>query len=149
MMFIHLRRRGDMPPFAEGNGGVLERLVRGAEQASDGEEMFSLAATKKYTNARLRRAALFDLLSVTEEDVKRLPAYTVLLAASETGCAHLAAVKKSLPISLITKPSDERGLGEEARSMYRKAKEADRLYTLCRKDVPPSDTYLRCTPYIE
>jgi hypothetical protein len=40
-------------------------------------------------------------------------------------------------------------LGEEARSMYRKAKEADRLYTLCRKDVPPSDTYLRCTPYIE
>ena len=149
IMFVHLRRRGDMLPFAEGNGGVLERLVRGAEQASDGEEMFSLAATKKYTNARLRRAALFDLLSVMEEDVKRLPAYTVLLAAGETGCAHLAAIKKSLPISLITKPSDERGLGEEARSMYKKAKEADRLYTLCRKDVPPSDTYLRCTPYIE
>lgn len=149
IMFVHLRRRGDMLPFAEGNGGVLERLVRGAEQASDGEEMFSLAATKKYTNARLRRAALFDLLSVMEEDVKRLPAYTLLLAANAVGCTHLSSVKKTMPIPILTKPSDERILGEEARSMYKKAKEADRLYTLCRKDVPPSDTYLRCTPYIE
>ena len=149
IMFVHLRRRGDMLPFAEGNGGVLERLVRGAEQASDGEEMFSLAATKKYTNARLRRAALFDLLSVMEEDVKRLPAYTLLLAANAVGCTHLSSVKKTMPIPILTKPSDERILGEEARSMYKKAKEADRLYTLCRKDVPPADSYLRCTPYIE
>lgn len=148
IMFVHLRRRGDMLPFAEGNGGVLERLVRGAEQASDGEEMFSLAATKKYTNARLRRAALFDLLSVMEEDVKRLPAYTLLLAANAVGCTHLSSVKKTMPIPILTKPSDERILGEEARSMYKKAKEADRLYTLCRKDVPPADSYLRCTPYI-
>lgn len=149
IMFTHLRRRSDAEAFAEGNGGVLERLKRCADQASGGDEMFALAATKKYTNARLRRAALFDLLCVTEKDVKKTPAYTVLLAASETGCAHLAAIKKSLPIPLITKPSDERGLGEEARRMYAKAKEADRLYTMCQKKVLPADTYLRRTPYIQ
>ena len=149
IMFTHLRRRGDVPPFAEGGGGVLERLVRCADQASDGAEMLTLAATKKYTNARLRRAALFDLLSVTEEDIKQLPACALLLAANGTGCAHLSAIKKTVPIPILTKPSDERSLGQEAQSMYKKAKEADRLYTLCRKDVPPSDSYLRCTPYIQ
>ena len=149
ILFTHLRRRGDADAFAEGNGGVLERLKRCADQASGGEEMFSLAATKKYTNARLRRAALFDLLCITEKDVKQMPSYTVLLAASQAGCAHLAAIKKALPIPLITKPSDERGLGEEARRMYGKAKEADRLYTMCQRKVLPADTYLRRTPYIQ
>ena len=149
IMFMHLRRRGDADPFAEGNGGVLERLIGCADQASGGEEMFSLAATKKYTNARLRRAALFDLLCVTETDVKKTPAYTVLLAANKVGCAHLSANKKTMPIPILTKPSDERNLGEEARRMYAKAKEADRLYTMCQKKVLPADTYLRRTPYIQ
>ena len=149
MMFTHLRRRTDADAFAEGTGGVLERLVRCADRASGGEEMFFLAATKKYTNARLRRAALFDLLRVTENDLKRHPAYTVLLAADEVGCAHLAAIKKHVPVPIVTKPSDERGLGDDACRMYAKGKEADRLYTLCQKKVPPADAYLRRTPYIQ
>lgn len=149
MMFYHLRRRGAGDAYAEGGGGVLERLVHCADTACSGAEMFAAAATKKYTNARLRRAALFDLLSVTEADVKQMPAYTVLLAANKTGCAYLSVKRKDLPIPILTKPSDERNLGEKALRQYAKAKEADRLYTLCQTNVSPADDFLRRTPYIQ
>lgn len=149
MIFHHLRFRKNDDTFAEGGGGVLDRLVRCAADARSGEEMYALSATKKYTHARLRRAALFDLMAVAESDLKSTPAYTLLLAANKTGCAYLASHRKDLPLPILTKPSDERELSPEARARYAKAKDADRLYTLCQRSVAPADAYLRRTPYIE
>lgn len=149
ILFFHLRRRCEGPAFAEGGGGVLERLVRCAETTADGQEMFRSAATKKYTNARLRRAALFDIMAVEEDVLRELPAYTLLLGATETGCAYLSRNKKKFSIPVLTKPSDERKLDGIATAQYARAKEADRLYTLCQRSVAPADAYLRRTPYIE
>ena len=149
ILFCHLRRRCDGPAFAEGGGGVLERLVGCAETTSNGLEMFRASATKKYTNARLRRAALFDIMAVGEDALRALPAYTLLLGATEAGRAYLSRSKKKFPIPVLTKPSDERKLDGVASAQYACAKEADRLYTLCQRSVAPADAYLRRTPYIE
>ena len=149
LLFWHLRCRKNNDVYAEGGGGVLERLVRCAENSGSGEEMLSGASTKKYTNARLRRAALFDFLSVTEDHLREMPAYTLLLGADAAGCAYLSGRKKQLRIPVLTKPSDERKLDADASGQYARAKAADRVYTLCRKDVPVADAYLRRTPYIQ
>ena len=88
-------------------------------------------------------------MAVAESDLKSTPAYTLLLAANKTGCAYLASHRKDLPLPILTKPSDERELSPEARARYAKAKDADRLYTLCQRSVAQADAYLRRTPYIE
>lgn len=134
---------------ADGTGGVLTRLQSCAQKARNGAEMYALAATKKYTNARFRRAALFYLLDVFPEDISSLPLFTVVLAASKTGCAYLAELRKEASIGIVTKPSDAAKLEEPAQKQYGKLCYADRLYTLCMRDVMPSDYFIKKSPWIE
>ncbi len=133
---------------AEGAGGVLERLRNAAAYARDSREMFDLAATKKYTNARFRRAALFSLLNVSAQALARMPLFTVVLAANRTGCAYLAQIRKTAKMQIITKPSDIQSLSAEERKQYDKLCEADRLYTLCMQEVQPADFFLKKSPWI-
>ena len=65
----------DFENIAECRGGLGNRLRSAARQSGSAEEFFSLAATKKYTNARIVRAAIFALLGVTPEDISSEPAY--------------------------------------------------------------------------
>ena len=85
--------------------GLAERLIEAAQHATSLSEFFALAATKRYTTARLRRALLFGLCGVEPEDVRRPPAYVRLLAASRAGCEYLASIRKTCPLTIVTKPA--------------------------------------------
>lgn len=91
--------------YAECGGGVAQLLQKSAVNAGSFAEMMSAAATKKYTNARLRRAVLFAMTGVTAEDLHSLPAYVRLLAANEQGRRFLSEIRKSTKIPVVTKPS--------------------------------------------
>jgi hypothetical protein len=90
--------------------------------------------TKQYTDARLRRALLFGVLGVDEEDLRMMPAYTTVLGANERGRAYLRAWQKEHkddvgswpPLAVVTKPADAPDCRQKTL-----CERADALYTLC------------------
>lgn len=107
--------------------GMLERLSDAAESAKCYDEIILNAATKKYTNAAIRRAILSFVLSTKRESVKSDPLFTRLIGANERG--RMALAQSEIPI--ITRASDARLLCEEAKSQLELAKMADELYDIC------------------
>jgi predicted nucleotidyltransferase len=128
--------------------GLYRRMLKTAGKCSDGEAFFREAATKKYTDARVRRTALFAMTSVPEPDTLGLPAYTVLLAAGEKGRAYLKEHRKKTAFPILTKPADRDKLPPEAQKQYAWLVKADRLYTMCTDPVGEADRFLRMKPVI-
>ena len=135
--------------FFECDGGVFERLRNGAASSRGHEELFAKAATKRYTDSRLRRAALFALLGVKREDVISSPEVTVLLGASKKGRQHLGAIRKNGKIKIITKPSDDTGCSKLSGTQLNLMRRSDELYSLCLHEKVPAGEFLRRAPYIE
>lgn len=132
---------------AEAGGGLGNRLCAVANEASDLAELVALAATKKYPNARLRRAALFAATGVEKSHLSAPPAYVRLLAANDAGMAFLASVRKTAAIPVVTSNS---GIPTTAAANRQTelAKRAAALYALCfPKPVSPADL-LRQNPLI-
>ena len=116
---------------ADCGGGLLERLIHAAAIATDYQTLCRAAATKKYTDGRIRRALLYLLSGVTREDLLAPPSYLRLLAANERGRAFLAKTRKTRTVPVVTKPCDIEALGESAARARRLAAIADGLYALC------------------
>lgn len=125
---------------ADCGGGLLERLVGAAIVATDYQSLCSEAATKKYTDGRIRRALLYLLAGVTYEDLSAPPAYLQLLGANERGRAFLSATRKTREIPAVTKPADIAALGEMAARQRALSAVAKGLYALCMLcPVSPAD----------
>ena len=106
-------------------------------------DFFSLASTKKYTDSRLRRAALYSILGVTKNDLAVPPSFTHLLAANDTGRDYLSELYDA-EIRVITKPSDV----PESRQIALERK-ADELYSLCSDPPAAKGRFVKSTPYME
>ncbi len=133
---------------AEMSDGLEYRLCECAAAATSLDELFSLAATKKYTNARIRRAVISSLLGVSEADMKALPAYTAVLGANKTGLEILKEMKKSARIPVITKPADYKCHGERVTAAFEKAQRAHALYSLSLEKKESADGFMKFTPVI-
>lgn len=134
------------PELRETSGGVYERLCRSAYRTASGTAFFEAAACKKYTNARLRRAALFCATAVTDALLAEMPRYTLLLAANEKGCAWLGRRKKSMELSIVTKPADFQKLPGRTQAQLAILHRADAFYAyLMGRD---GGYFLRTSPYI-
>ena len=132
---------------AEASGGVGNRLQAAANEATDLSSLLAIAATKKYPNARLRRALLFLLTGVKREELFAPPAYTRLLAANKTGRAFLSAVRKTADIPVVTSNA---GVPDfpAARRQEELAKKATSLYALCLPRPTSPAELLRQNPLI-
>lgn len=116
--------------FAECGGGLLERLVRAAAQASDYRSLCLGAATKRYTDGRIRRALLCLLAGVRTADLTAHPAYLRLLGANARGREFLAATAKRRTVPVVTRPSDIKALGAAAERQQALSLAADGLYAI-------------------
>ncbi len=126
---------------AEGGYGVAERLSKAAKDAESIEQVFKKAASSAYTDAKLRRALLFSLLGVADEDLKASPSYTQLLAADKTGLKKLSAARKESKITVITKPAD-------APERFDTERRADELYCMLTPKTLRCGEYIRRAPFI-
>ncbi len=133
-----------------GLGNGLEyRLCECASKSQTLEEMFSLAATKRYPDATIRRAVIAAILGVKYADLDGGVAYTTVLGANERGRMLLASLRKSgLPI--LTKPSDidmlcvRHKVNEHAiRRQAELSARADALYSLCLPSAGAADRYIK------
>ena len=100
-------RAGDLPEhIADCGGGLLSHLAKAAYRATDYVTLCTEAATKRYTNGRLRRAMLYLLSGVTREDLLASPAYLRLLGANGQGREYLAGTRKTRTVPVITKTAE-------------------------------------------
>ncbi len=124
------------------SGGLGRRMAELSHMATTLEEFIRLCVTKKYTESRIRRGILFAMTGVTTEDLRREPAYAVLLAANDTGCRFLADRKKERRVSVVTCHADL-PRGEDATRQEALTRAAFALYGLTLPRALSTDTFLR------
>ena len=130
-MLLHTYRR--TPPevlarYAGLEGGLAGRLCSAARHAHDAAELFSLAATKKYTHAAIRRAALYGCFGITQDMLRAAPSYTVLLAYSDRASALLRRAKKEGTIPVLSRPAAYKKLPGDAQEAFLRSLSADAVY---------------------
>ncbi len=145
--FFRMCDPASLEDIAELGGGLGNRMAQLSQRATTAEELLALCATKKYTDARLRRGILFALTRVREQELRRKIAYVRLLAANRTGCAYLASVRKSATVPVVTRQTD---LPEspEARAQFAMESRAAALYAMTLPTRESGETLLRRTPVI-
>ena len=153
MPFYHalyrLKSPDELAGVAEWGGGLAGHICRVAREAPTPEAFFDGLRTKQYTDARLRRALLFGALGVTEEDLRALPHFVSLLAATKRGCAYLKAWQRAHrdadeDFSVVTKPADApKGHTRDL------AERADALFTLCYPHPTSAGHLYTKTPFIQ
>ena len=151
MMYYRLYDGIENNCFAECDGGVLERIIKVANESATAEDFFKGLSTKRYTDAKLRRAVLFGLCRVYREDVfmQSLPTYTTLLAANPKGRELLSSTRRKDRITVVTKPADVSLLGEEAsKRQAALSSKLDKIYGFCLKKSRASGEYVKKKPYI-
>ena len=134
---------------AECEGGLGYRLRRIAGECDSGAELLRLAATKKYTDARIRRAVLYSIFGITRDMLKEPPLYTTILGIGKSGAGILKGLKKSDSIEILTKAADFCKLSDKARRQFDITASADRLYTMLMGQSCPEEYFLSVTPYVE
>ncbi len=141
--------RCDIENSAEAEGGLGYRLRRIAGECADGTEMLRLVATKKYTDARIRRAALYSVLGITRDQVRGVPLYTTVLGIGKNGGTILKQIKKNGSMEVLTKAAHHVKLSYAAQEQFRIAAAADRMYTALMTGNVPEEYFLSVTPYVE
>ena len=94
-------------------------------------ELFSAVATKKYTDARIRRAFNFAFLGVEREELLSMPEYSMLLASSAEGRNVLRELSKKAEISILATKSAHNKLSGVSEKQYRMSEKADIAYSFC------------------
>lgn len=144
LAYFRLLKPSDFENTAEAQGGVANRLIYAANEGTSFADMLSKAQTKRYTDARLRRAVLFGITRTKTEELKALPTYTALLAANERGRALLAQNKRNGGITVITKPaSAPRGTAQFELNVRLEA-----LYGTARRQKLSASAFLKKSAYV-
>lgn len=129
-------------------GGLYNRLISAARGSVSISELVRLSETKRYTNARIRRAVLFSYLGVTSSKAKALPAYTQVLASDKVGFGILARARKSSAIPILTKPTDTDKLCDVAKEQKTLCDKVDILFGFATKKKRPMREMLSRTPFV-
>ena len=111
--------------------GLPARLVRAAREATTLEAFYTLAKTKRYTHARLRRLAAGAFLGLKKEDRPTAVPYVRVLGLNERGQSLLKQMKKSCSLPILTKPAQARDLDGPARALFEAECRYTDLFGLC------------------
>lgn len=128
--------------------GLPERLVRAARQALSLDEFYTLAKTKRYTHARLRRLALSAFLGLTI-DRPALPPYVRVLGLNRRGQALLKRMKDVCTLPILTKPAQAKTLTGPARQLFEAEARYTDLYGLCFPTPKPCGAEWTTSPVVD
>lgn len=127
MKLSALRRAHAVGQALGGERAALERLCAVADRVRTLEGLFAAAASKRCTDASLRRAALYALTDTTKTMLEQAPAYTRLFAANARGRAVLASAPRGY---VLTKPADADKLADGG-AQFAATFAAERAFALC------------------
>jgi predicted nucleotidyltransferase len=107
MLLYALRMGGSLPDKAE---GLDNRMRKAAFSSGTAEEFFAAVKCKRYTMARIKRAAMQALLGITEEDILSLraaqPVYARLLGYTRRLEGLVGELARRARIPFVTHPAD-------------------------------------------
>lgn len=115
--------------------GIENRIISAAEKAKSLEELYSLAKTKRYSHARIRRIILSYFLGFTAEDSALSVPYIRVTGFNEKGAELLRKAKDSARLPVITKTSDIVYLDENAQRIFSLECSAGNIFALCFDEV--------------
>ena len=117
--------------------GIENRIHDAAKQARSLDELFTLAKTKRYPHARIRRIVLASFLGITKKAGEGQSPYIKVLAMNEKGREILREAKKKASLPIITKAADAEKLNESAKKMYELESVFTDIYSLAAPEVQP------------
>lgn len=142
--FFRVSDVGDFDEICDAGGGIGNRLIRAARESVTYDSMLEYAKTKRYTDAKLRRAIIFCMTGVKVSDVKALPEYTILLAANNQGRKLLSENRKIESINVITKSADAPDTRQTDLSY-----KLNCIFGLASYEPAPLDEFYKKNAYIE
>lgn len=146
---FRLNNRDDENEIFDLGGGLYFRLKNASIEANDISSLISLAETKKFTNARIRRALWYSFFGVTSSDVKELPQFSQVLAFDQKGRALLKSIKAKGSLPLITKPSSFSHLNDTAKKQKLALDRADSVFQLAKPKSVSGASALRAKPFVK
>lgn len=149
LAFLRTATPAQLQTAAEMTADSAAAFCRAAQKAQSTSELLSLCASKRYSNARLRRMLWSALLDVTEADLGAPPQFTTLLAANEKGTSALKVLKKRSTLPILTKPAHAARLGEGAQRALALQQRVAAWYSLAFEPTRGAQDYLKKHPYLE
>lgn len=98
--------------------GIEYRIHDAALKARTLDELYSLAKTKRYSHARIRRIVLHAFMGLTKDDYKGNPPYIHVLAMNDKGKEILKEAKEKAKLPIVTKASDFDELDEYGKHVF-------------------------------
>ena len=130
-------------------GGLYNRLQDISSDVTTISALIKNSETKKYTNARIRRAVWYSYFGVTSSEVRALPRYTQILALDDIGRKLLKVIKRVTALPVINKPSSLSSLDSNALSHKELCRRVDAVYPLTAAQPDSGRFPLTFTPYVK
>ena len=128
--------------------GIENRILSAAKQAGSLDELYSLAKTKRYSHARIRRIIWNCLLGVTAKDLEKSVPYIRITGFNKKGAELIKAAKETAKLPIMSKPSDLLQLNENAQKIFSLECTAGDIYSLCYKNPDICGTEKSMRPVI-
>lgn len=128
--------------------GIENRILSASAEATNLEELYSLAKTKRYSHARIRRIIINNFLGITADDLKTAVPYIRVTGFNSRGAELIRKAEETAILPVITKASDVASLGGEAQRIFSAECRAGDVYSLCFEDAKPCGTEKSIRPVI-
>lgn len=120
---------------------LFYRFISAVKNSSSFDELIHRTATKKYTDARLRRTLILGFFGVTTEMLRTSPDFTFILGISPKGREFLSSLRRNYTgPELVTSPSDLTS------DIAKPAFYADNMYAVAKKLCP--SYFIKKHPFI-
>ncbi len=136
MRTITARELRETPDISE---GIENRILAAAKQATSLSQLYSLAKTKRYSHARIRRIVMNSFLGITADQVKSLPPYIRIMGFNSAGAELIREAKKSAKLPLVSKTADVFQLSENAEKCFKTECIAGDVFALCFEKAQPCE----------
>lgn len=120
--------------FADMTEGLENRFIEAVKTAKTPEELFDAVKSKRYTHAKIRRAALSVLLQNPKGLCKTPVPYLKVLAFNDNGRQLLKELSKTCTLPIVTKSADAQTINKTHFALECRASD---LYSFCRIDQKP------------
>ncbi|MBO4893288.1 MAG: nucleotidyltransferase family protein [Clostridia bacterium] len=126
--------------------GIENCIVSAARDARTIEELYSIAKSKRYSHARIRRIVMSTFLGVKDGDCDGLPPYIRVLGFNERGRELMRSLREKAELPIVTKYADVKKLDERAQRIYELEARAADIYALSFWPALPCGTEQRLRP---
>lgn len=123
--------REEAEALPDSGDGLVARLLCAARQTASLEELYALTKTRAYAHSRVRRLALYALLSLRQQDIPAAPPYIRVLGFNSHGQELLKKMNRTAALPFFVKPAHSRRLSPQAQALFSLEDRFTDLFALC------------------